>query len=222
MRELRASNKLRCVRCARLRQGCSFTTKGEVELEGDGIEIVDPPSASQTKRSVPRMKRKASEVSPTASQSVNARPSKKASRSSLSTIPDRASDSPSRHSPMGPPSTIPTSSNWPAGASQSDLADERPAVFEELYDPITTGPPPSGTSSSYSFPNSSISRQPSLHNLAPTLDILKLRKLLHEAREDLATERRRRAEDAQVFEETLAEFNIPFSHQSGWKGKDRA
>jgi hypothetical protein len=25
-----------------------------------------------------------------------------------------------------------------------------------------------------------------------------------------------------VFEETLAEFNIPFSHQSGWKGKDRA
>lgn len=123
---------------------------------------------------------------------------------------------------MDPPAIIPTSSNRPGRASQSVVADERPEDFEESYDPSATGPPPSGTSSSYSFPDSSISRQPSLHNLAPTLDILKLRKLLHEAREDLATERRRRAEDAQVFEEALAEFNIPFSHRSGWKGKDRA
>jgi len=178
MRELCALTKLRCVRCAKLRRGCSFTTKGEVGLEGDDLEIVDPPSASQTKRSVPGTKRKASEVSPTASQSVNARPSKETSHSSLSTIPDHATDLPSRHSSMGPPATIPTSSNWAARSSQSEAAPNRSDVFEDSYDSSVTGPPPSGTGSSYSFANSSISRSPSLDNLHPTLNIMRLQKLL--------------------------------------------
>jgi len=228
MREMYAPTKLRCTRCAKARRGCSLTgsgSKADPALDDEDLQIIDTPDVSTKKAHNPGEKRKVSEVSPTASHSLDPRPAKKPSHSSLSNIPDETHSTPdasNRPPSMGPPLTFPTSSNWASRSSQSETAPDRPDLFEDSYDPSVTGPPPSGTSSSYSFPNSSLSRAPSLQNLGPTLDILKLRKLLQEAREDLAIERRRRAQDAEVFEATLAEFNLVRGTPPGWKGKDRA
>src|SRR5882757_4811462 len=170
MREMYAPTKLRCTRCAKARRGCSLTgsgSKADPALDDEDLQIIDTPDVSTKKAHNPGEKRKVSEVSPTASHSLDPRPAKKPSHSSLSNIPDEAHSTPdasNRPPSMGPPLTFPTSSNWASRSSQSE-----------------TAPPPSGTSSSYSFPNSSLSRAPSLQNLGPTLDILKLRKLLQEA-----------------------------------------
>jgi hypothetical protein len=222
MREMYAHTKLRCVRCAKDKKRCSLTgsgSKGEVKQDDDDIQIVDPPHATRNKVPNAAEKRKVVDLSPTASHSLDSRPVKKLSRTSLSSI---RNDDPGIHDlSMGPPPSV-SSSFGGRLTQQASRSSFSGAMDEEYYDSTAPGPPFPGPGSSYSFPDSSFSRPPSTSDLNNSFELNRLRKLLQESQEDLLLERRRRAEDVAAYQAKLDEIERERAAEAGWKGKGRA